>query len=178
MWSYSIHFQQLLYVSDLLQTFVPTSLLFARSLLTWDSAMSALSSASSYSCWSLRNLIRLFIYPGLQFLHLLLASLQSDLFSLIQTVLQVSTGVLLFLQLLCHHGRISDGLLGLSFISAASLRIKGALKGVYNSLLVSFGLLHLFIFLSQLTLNFSLYLVELKLNSQNLSLLMLQRGLE
>ena len=66
-------------------------------------------------------------YPGLELLHLLLASLHGDLFSFIQTVLQVfdgllhvllhtlqvRAGVLLFLQLLCHHGCISNGLLGL-----------------------------------------------------------------
>lgn len=40
-------------------TFDPASRLLARSLLTWDSAMSALSSASSSSCWSFRNLVRL-----------------------------------------------------------------------------------------------------------------------
>jgi hypothetical protein len=37
----------------------PMSRLLARSLLTWDSAMSALSSASSSSCCTLRNLDRL-----------------------------------------------------------------------------------------------------------------------
>lgn len=42
-------------------TFELTSRLLARSLLTWDSAMSALSSASSSSCWSLRNLARLLL---------------------------------------------------------------------------------------------------------------------
>ena len=77
-------------------------------------------------------------HPGLELLHLLLASLHGDLFSFIQTVLQVfdgllhvllhtlqvSTGVLLFLQLLCHHGSISNGLLGLLFnISALLHRI-------------------------------------------------------
>uniref|UniRef100_A0A3B5JUV1 Uncharacterized protein n=1 Tax=Takifugu rubripes TaxID=31033 RepID=A0A3B5JUV1_TAKRU len=66
-------------------------------------------------------------HPGLQLLNLLLASFHGDLLRFIQTVLQVfdsllhvllhafqvSAGVLLFLQLLCHHGRISNGLLGL-----------------------------------------------------------------
>uniref|UniRef100_A0A8C6TYC8 Uncharacterized protein n=1 Tax=Neogobius melanostomus TaxID=47308 RepID=A0A8C6TYC8_9GOBI len=144
----------------------------------FDSAMSALSSASSSSCWLLRSFSRLLLDCSS---FLLLASLQSDLFSLIQTVLQVFDGLL---HVLLHALQVSTGvslhlfLQTKSFISAASLSVKGALKGVYNSLLVSFGLLHLFIFLSQLTLNFSLYLVELKLNSHNLSLLMLQRGLE
>uniref|UniRef100_A0A3B4YCW1 Uncharacterized protein n=1 Tax=Seriola lalandi dorsalis TaxID=1841481 RepID=A0A3B4YCW1_SERLL len=121
-------------------------------------------------------------HPGLELLHLLLASLHGDLFSFIQTVLQVfngllhvllhalqvSAGVLLFLQLLCHHGSISNGLLGFF------LCISRALKSVHNSLLVSLCLLHLFIFLSQLTLNVSLDLVELKLGSENLPFLMLQ----
>lgn len=41
-----------------LQTLAPVSRLLIRSLLTWLSAISALSSASSSSCWSLRNLPR------------------------------------------------------------------------------------------------------------------------
>lgn len=40
-------------------TWPPVSRLLARSLLTWDSAMSARSSASSSSCCTLRNLDRL-----------------------------------------------------------------------------------------------------------------------
>ena len=40
-------------------TLAPMSRLLARSLLTWDSAMSAHSSASSSSCCTLRNLDRL-----------------------------------------------------------------------------------------------------------------------
>lgn len=42
-------------------TFDPTSRLLARSLFTWDSAMSALSSASSSSCWIFRNFVRLLL---------------------------------------------------------------------------------------------------------------------
>ncbi|RLV99305.1 hypothetical protein DV515_00010039 [Chloebia gouldiae] len=40
-------------------------------------------------------------YPGLQLLKLFLPSLQCQLLGLIQTV---GTGVLLLLQLFCHHG--------------------------------------------------------------------------
>ena len=73
-------------------------------------------------------------HPILQFLDLLLAPLHCNLLSLIQAVLQVldgllhvllhalqvRAGVLLLLQLLCHHGRISNGLLGL-FLSIPAL---------------------------------------------------------
>merc|ERR1712033_114174 len=61
-------------------------------------------------------------HPALQFLELLLATLHGQVLSLIQTVLKVfdyplkvSAGVLLLLQLLSHHGSVSDGLLGLLF---------------------------------------------------------------
>merc|ERR1719369_428992 len=73
------------------------------------------------------NLCLQLTHPGLQFLELLLASLHGQVLSLVQTVLQVldgdlqvllhplqvSAGVLFLLQLLCHHGSISDGFLGL-----------------------------------------------------------------
>uniref|UniRef100_A0A8C6TQQ6 Alkylated DNA repair protein AlkB homologue 8 N-terminal domain-containing protein n=1 Tax=Neogobius melanostomus TaxID=47308 RepID=A0A8C6TQQ6_9GOBI len=99
-------------------------------------------------------------YPGLQFLHLLLASLHSDHFSLIQTVLQVFDGLL---HVLLHALQVSTGvslhlfLQTESFISAARLCLKRALKGVNRPLQVSLGLF---------------YLVELKLGPENLSLLM------
>uniref|UniRef100_A0A8B9QD86 Uncharacterized protein n=1 Tax=Apteryx owenii TaxID=8824 RepID=A0A8B9QD86_APTOW len=61
-------------------------------------------------------------HPGLQLLDLLLASFQGQLLSLIQAELQVlhclvqvllhplqvGTGVLLLLQLFCHHGRLES----------------------------------------------------------------------
>ena len=61
-------------------------------------------------------------HPGLQLLDLLLPALQGQLLSLVQTVLQVlhrllqvllhplqvGAGVLLLLQLLGHHGRLSS----------------------------------------------------------------------
>lgn len=48
-----------------------------------------------------------------------------------------------------------------SFIPAASLWFQWALQGINHSLLVPLGLLHLFIFLRQLTLNVSFDLIEL-----------------
>merc|ERR1719147_360778 len=73
------------------------------------------------------NLCLQLTHPALQFLELLLASLHGQVLSLVQAVLQVldsdlqvflhplqvRTGVLFFLQLLGHHGSISDGFLGL-----------------------------------------------------------------
>uniref|UniRef100_A0A8D2QKW3 Uncharacterized protein n=1 Tax=Zonotrichia albicollis TaxID=44394 RepID=A0A8D2QKW3_ZONAL len=151
-------------------TLAPMSRLLARSLLTWDSAMSARSSASSSSCCALRNLASLqlilqFPHTSLQLLQLLLAPFQGQLLSLIQPHLQVldgllhvllhplqmGTGVLLLLQLLCHH--------------------------VHHPQVVALGLLHLLILLGQLALIVCLDLVELQLGPQDLSLLMLQRGL-
>jgi len=55
--SLSLHTAGGIYSS--LSVFLPISRLFARSLLTCDSAMSARSSASSSSCWILRNFVRL-----------------------------------------------------------------------------------------------------------------------
>lgn len=46
-----------------------------------------------------------------------------------------------------------------SLISAASLSLQGALQSVHHSLMVTLGLLHLLILLSQLPLNFGLHLV-------------------
>uniref|UniRef100_A0A674PJ47 Uncharacterized protein n=1 Tax=Takifugu rubripes TaxID=31033 RepID=A0A674PJ47_TAKRU len=131
------------------QTLEPVSRLLIRTL----------SSASSSSCWT--------SHPGLQLLNLLLASFHGNLLRFIQTVLQVfdsllhvllhafqvSAGVLLFLQLLCHHGRISNGLLGLIL----------TLQGVDGPLQFPF----------HLRLNLS----ELKLSSQDFPFLMLKRSL-
>lgn len=50
--------QHCLILNDYKRTLAPESRLFALILLTWDSAMSALSSASSSSCCNLRNLPR------------------------------------------------------------------------------------------------------------------------
>uniref|UniRef100_A0A8C5BXH6 Uncharacterized protein n=1 Tax=Gadus morhua TaxID=8049 RepID=A0A8C5BXH6_GADMO len=154
-----------------------------------DSAMSALSSASSISCCSL-NKGSSHTHPGLQFLDLLLSALHSNLLSFIQAVLEVldglfhvllhalhvRTGVLLLLQLFCHHGSISNSLLGL--VPTASLSLQGALKSIHHSLLIAFGLLHLFILLGQFALNLSLHLVELQLSPKDFALLMLERPLK
>merc|ERR1712168_1182308 len=83
------------------------------------------SVSSAFAC--IFNLRLQLTHPALQFLELLLASLHGQVLSLVQTVLQVldgdlqvllhplqvSAGVLFLLQLLCHHGSISDGFLGL-----------------------------------------------------------------
>uniref|UniRef100_A0A4W6C712 Uncharacterized protein n=1 Tax=Lates calcarifer TaxID=8187 RepID=A0A4W6C712_LATCA len=115
-----------------------------------------LSSASSSSCCNLRSLGS---HPSLQFLDLLLSTFHGYLLSFIQTVL---TGVLLLLHL----------------VSAASLSLQGGLQSVHHSLMVTLGLFHLLILLSQFTLNVSLHLVELQLSSKDLTLLMLQRSLK
>ncbi len=64
-----------------------------------------------------------------------------------------------------------------SFIPAASLWFKWALQGINHSLLVPLGLLHLFIFLSQLTFNVSFDLIKLQLGPQDLTFLMFKRTL-
>uniref|UniRef100_A0A3P9K6H4 Uncharacterized protein n=1 Tax=Oryzias latipes TaxID=8090 RepID=A0A3P9K6H4_ORYLA len=124
--------------------------------------------------WSLRGTCT---YPGLKLLHLLLSSLHGDLLSFIQTVLQVFDGLF---HVLLHALQVSAGVsLHLlfntkSFIPASSFSLQRTLQGIYNSLLVSLGLFHLFIFLSYLTLHVCFDLVKLELNSENLALFMLQ----
>uniref|UniRef100_A0AAY4ACJ3 Uncharacterized protein n=1 Tax=Denticeps clupeoides TaxID=299321 RepID=A0AAY4ACJ3_9TELE len=118
-----------------------------------------------FSCCSLRNLPRLELcssHPGLQLLDLLLAAFHGNLLSFIQTVLQVLDGLL---HVLLHALQMGTGVLFLlHLIPAASLRLQGALQGIHYPLLIPLGLLHLFIFLHQLTLNVSLHLVELQLS--------------
>uniref|UniRef100_A0A668U5U8 Uncharacterized protein n=1 Tax=Oreochromis aureus TaxID=47969 RepID=A0A668U5U8_OREAU len=139
-----------------IQTFDPTSRLLARTL----------SSASSSSYY--RERLKCYTHPGLELLHLLLASLHGDLLSFIQAVLQVFDGLF---HVLLHPLQMSAGvsfhflLQPQSLIPAASLSFKRALQGVDGPLQVSFALLHLFILLSQFTLHVSLDLVELKLSS-------------
>uniref|UniRef100_A0A672J611 Uncharacterized protein n=1 Tax=Salarias fasciatus TaxID=181472 RepID=A0A672J611_SALFA len=127
---------------------------------TSHSAMSALSSASSSSCCSLRNLPRWTLL-----LHLLLASLHGDLFSFIQTVLQVLDGLL---HVLLHALQVSAGV-SLHFlfqteslISAASLSFQRALQSVNCPLHIPLALLNL---------------VKLKLSSEDLALFVLKRSL-
>uniref|UniRef100_A0A672UKV8 Tektin n=1 Tax=Strigops habroptila TaxID=2489341 RepID=A0A672UKV8_STRHB len=167
-------------------TLVLMSRLLAFSLLTWDSAMSARSSASSSSCCTFRNLVRLLRlqvpHARLQLLQLLLPPLESQLLSLVQAhlqvldgllhvllhPLQVGAGVLLLLQLLCHHG----------LVAAPGLSVQGGLEGVHHPQVVALGLLHLLVLLSQLAFMVHLDLVELQLGPQDLPFFMLQRGLE
>uniref|UniRef100_A0A3Q3JNK8 Uncharacterized protein n=1 Tax=Monopterus albus TaxID=43700 RepID=A0A3Q3JNK8_MONAL len=148
----------------------PTSRLLALSLLTWDSAMSALDR------WVL------FIqYPGLQFLELLLATLHGEVLGLIQTVLQVLD---CDLQVLLHPLQMSTGvslhllLDSQGIIPAPDLSIKSGLHGLNHPLAVPLDLLHLLIFLSQLPVNLTFDLVELKLDTKDLGLLVLYCALK
>uniref|UniRef100_A0A8D3CBW3 Uncharacterized protein n=1 Tax=Scophthalmus maximus TaxID=52904 RepID=A0A8D3CBW3_SCOMX len=141
----------------LIRLTLPESRLLTLSLLTWDSAMSARSSASSYHELQLVNQIL-----QLQFLELLLASLHSQVLSLIQTVLQVSLHLLLDSQ---------------GIVPAPDLRIQSALHGVNHPLTVSLDLLHLLIFFCQLPVHLTLDLVEFQLDTQDLRLFMFQRSL-
>uniref|UniRef100_A0A8C2UAI1 Uncharacterized protein n=1 Tax=Coturnix japonica TaxID=93934 RepID=A0A8C2UAI1_COTJA len=153
--------------------------------------MSARSSASSSSCWILRNLVSP-THPGLQLLDLLLASLQGQLLCFIQTELQVlhrlvqvllhplqvGTGVLLLLQLFCHHGCLErQSSKSQGFIPAPDLSIQAALQGLHNSEVVSLQLVNFLIFLCYLPVNLRLDLVELQLEAQDLPLFMFQGGL-
>uniref|UniRef100_A0A3Q1EAS4 Uncharacterized protein n=1 Tax=Acanthochromis polyacanthus TaxID=80966 RepID=A0A3Q1EAS4_9TELE len=158
-------------------TFVPISRLLARILLARDSATSALSSASSNSCWAFLNLaicnqIKC-THPGLQFLKLFLSTLHSQVFSLIQAMLQVfhcdlqvllhplqvSAGVLLLPQLLSHHGSLkSQGV-----VPAPDLGVQSGLHRLYHPLVVLFHLVDLLVFLCQFSVNFSLHLVQVHL---------------
>uniref|UniRef100_A0A8C0UR86 Uncharacterized protein n=1 Tax=Cyanistes caeruleus TaxID=156563 RepID=A0A8C0UR86_CYACU len=127
-------------------------------------------------------------YPGLQLLELFLPSLQCQLLGLFQTVLQV---LHCLLQVLLHPLQVGTGSivqmdLGVSlhlllqpqgFIPAPDLSIQSALHGVHNSLVISLHLFDLLIFLCYLPVDLSLHLVELKLQAQDLPLLMFQGGL-
>ncbi|XDV20712.1 hypothetical protein PO909_025988, partial [Leuciscus waleckii] len=101
-----------------------------------------------------------------------LCSASTSASSLIQTVLQVlhcdlqillhplkvRTGVLLLLQLFCHHCSLllldSQGI-----IPAPDFRVQGALHGFNDSLAVPLDLFHLLILLCKLPVNLSLDLV-------------------
>uniref|UniRef100_A0A3P8SHS9 Uncharacterized protein n=1 Tax=Amphiprion percula TaxID=161767 RepID=A0A3P8SHS9_AMPPE len=138
-------------------------------LQTLDPASRLLARTSSSSCckYNTNHKCRRNTHPGLELLHLLLSSLHGDLFSFIQTVLQIFDGLL---HVLLHTLQVSAGvlviklelsILGNSLIPAASLSFKRALQGVNGPLQVPLALLHLFIFLNQFTLHVSLNLVEL-----------------
>ena len=106
------------------------------------------------------------------------------------TYLQVSTDSL---ELLLSFSRLPVGLAELDLhliqitlhllldseglVPTASLRLQGALQSIHHSLLIAFGLLHLFILLGQFTLNLSLHLVELQLSPKDFALLVLKRPL-
>ncbi|TNN57589.1 hypothetical protein EYF80_032191 [Liparis tanakae] len=64
-----------------------------------------------------------------------------------------------------------------SLVSAASLSLQRALQSVRHPQVVTLGLIHLLVLLSQLPLDFGLHLVELKLGSEDLTLLMLKGAL-
>uniref|UniRef100_A0A3Q4M2W1 Uncharacterized protein n=1 Tax=Neolamprologus brichardi TaxID=32507 RepID=A0A3Q4M2W1_NEOBR len=142
-----------------IQTFDPTSRLLARTR----------SSASSSSYY--RERLKFYTHPGLELLNLLLASLHGDLLSFIQAVLQVFDGLLhvllhsLQMSVIIGPNRVSLHLLfqTQSLVPAACLSLQRALKSIHSSLV--------------LALNVSLYLVKLKLGSENLPFLMLQCGL-
>uniref|UniRef100_A0A8C0JZ94 Uncharacterized protein n=1 Tax=Canis lupus dingo TaxID=286419 RepID=A0A8C0JZ94_CANLU len=150
-------------------TWAPTSRLLARSLLTWDSAMSALSSASSSSCWTLRHLDICVLnplkspHPGLQFLDLLLPALQGQLLSLVQTMLQVLHRLL---QVLLHPLQVGTGSiiqveLSVLIIPAPDLSIEGALHRLHDPDVVSLQLVNFFILLCNFPVDFRLDLVQL-----------------
>uniref|UniRef100_A0A8C1GA34 Uncharacterized protein n=2 Tax=Cyprinus carpio TaxID=7962 RepID=A0A8C1GA34_CYPCA len=99
---------------------------------TFDSATSAFSSASSSSCYILRNL------PRLQFLDLFLSSFHSNLFCFIQAVLQVFNGLLHVLlhtlqgEQLCPAPSSTPQ--PSCFIPATCFRLQSTLQGVYGPL--------------------------------------------
>uniref|UniRef100_A0A671XR56 Lipid-binding serum glycoprotein N-terminal domain-containing protein n=1 Tax=Sparus aurata TaxID=8175 RepID=A0A671XR56_SPAAU len=114
-------------------------------------------------------------------LELLLATLHGEVLSLIQTVLEVLD---CDLQVLLHPLQVRTGvslhllLDSQGIIPAPDLRIKSALHGVNHPLAVPLDLLHLLILLCQLPVNLTFDLVELKLDTENFGLLMLQCALK
>uniref|UniRef100_A0A3B4D5D5 Uncharacterized protein n=2 Tax=Pygocentrus nattereri TaxID=42514 RepID=A0A3B4D5D5_PYGNA len=157
------------------------------SLLTFpESRLLALtrSSASSRSCCTFLSLDRWALllsmtYPGLQFLELFLSSFHGQILSLIQAVLQVLD---CDLKVLLHPLQVSAGSiikmqLGIlcirkHIIPAPDLRVQSALHGLSYPLAVPLDLLNFLIFLCKLPVNLTLDLVELKLDTKNLGLLM------
>uniref|UniRef100_A0A8C3IXT7 Uncharacterized protein n=1 Tax=Chrysemys picta bellii TaxID=8478 RepID=A0A8C3IXT7_CHRPI len=154
--------------------------------------MSARSSASSSSCWILRNLVRLTLdnirnapkctnmgntHSGLQFLDMLLATLQCQLLCLIQTELQV---LHCLVQVLLHPLQVGAGAAGMAQLDLHFIQIplhlllyiQGALHGLHNSDMVPLHLINFLIFLSNLPVNFRLYLVQLKLDAEDFALFM------
>ena len=62
-------------------------------------------------------------------------------------------------------------------IPAPDLRVQGGLHGVNHPLAIPLNLLHLLILLCKLPVNLTLDLVQLKLDTENLGLLMLKSSL-
>uniref|UniRef100_A0A8D0EFS7 Uncharacterized protein n=1 Tax=Salvator merianae TaxID=96440 RepID=A0A8D0EFS7_SALMN len=139
---------------SLITTFLCTSRLFTRSLLTWDSAISARSS----------RFVLDYTYSGLQFLELLLATLHCQLLCLIQAMLQVLHGLL---QVLLHPLQVGTGvLLLLKLLSHHGCLVQAALHGLYHSQVIPLQLINFLILLSNSPVNIGLDLVELKLDAQ------------
>ena len=83
-------------------------------------------------------------------------------------------------QLYLHLVQISLHLLldPQGIVPAPDLRVQSALHGVNHPLAVPLDLLHLLILLCQLPVHFTLDLVELQLDTENLGLLVLQSTLK
>uniref|UniRef100_A0AAY5ECX0 Lipid-binding serum glycoprotein N-terminal domain-containing protein n=1 Tax=Electrophorus electricus TaxID=8005 RepID=A0AAY5ECX0_ELEEL len=139
-----------------------------------DSAMSALLACSSCENHNHHS-------HQLQFLELLLSTLHGKTLSLIQTVLQIFD---CDLKVLLHPLQMSTGvslhllLDSQGIIPAPDLRIQGALHGLNHPLAVSLDLFDLLILLSDLPVNLTLNLIELKLDTKNLGLFMLECSLK
>uniref|UniRef100_A0A8C3DH09 Uncharacterized protein n=1 Tax=Corvus moneduloides TaxID=1196302 RepID=A0A8C3DH09_CORMO len=129
-------------------------------------------------------------HTSLQLLQLLLAPFEGQLLGLIQPHLQVLDGLLHVLlhslQVFIGSHHIIQLQLGVTLhlllqpqglVAAPGLSIQRGLQRVHHPQVVALGLLHLLILLSQLALIVCLDLVELQLSPQDLSLLVLQRGL-
>uniref|UniRef100_A0A4W3HEQ7 Secreted protein n=1 Tax=Callorhinchus milii TaxID=7868 RepID=A0A4W3HEQ7_CALMI len=147
------------------------SRVFALSLLTWDSAISARSSDSSNSCCTFLNLLSHakpiinVTHPSFQFLKLFLSTFHCQLLSLIQSVL-------------LHSLKVSTGILFLfDIIPAPDFRFQGALHGIHNPLVIPLQLINFLILFCNFSVNFRLHLVQFKLNTEDLALFMFQRCL-
>uniref|UniRef100_A0A672ZT39 Uncharacterized protein n=1 Tax=Sphaeramia orbicularis TaxID=375764 RepID=A0A672ZT39_9TELE len=105
------------------------------------------------------------------FLELLLATLHGNLLCLIQTVLQIFDGLF---HVLLHALQMGTGtVIQLQLIVTLHLLLDSQCF-IAHPLVVSLGLIHFFIFLSQFTFHISLHLVELQLSPEDLALLMFQ----
>ena len=96
-----------------------------------------------------------------------------------QTFLGLSSLAVGVAQLNLHLIKVSLHLLldSQGIIPAPDLRVQGALHGVSHPLAIPLNLLHLLILLCKLPVNLTLDLVQLKLDTENLGLLMLKSSL-